>query len=481
MSAEVPVRGGPGGRRVGGRVGGGARGRVAPAASVGFALLAAAVGLFIAYAMKQPCLSHGWANFFQYRHLCYNDIQPLFYGRKVSTGAVPYKDVTVEYPVLIGSFMYGVGRLLALLVKLNVAGTYSDPQYFQLTAVLLAPCSVAITMLLRPRVTRARLLLWAIGTPTILYSFLNWDLLAVVCLIWGLVEVERKRWGWAGIALGLGASAKLFPGFALPAVFLAVIAVGDRRGARRLVAGFVGTVAAANLPWMVATFSGWMGIWKFQAGRYPDFGTIWYWVARVAAQYSSSPFWESPGGWGGFIGEAGMVGFGLGSLMLLWIGWRRRQEPGGYPVAAVTLGILALFLVLSKVNSPQYALWIAPLLVLLDVPWWQIGFYLATDLLLFVSGFYWFTVPDFPGPSGWQHLFTLAVFARALALLFFVLRAAGRATRLRPGLPAPAPPEEPVGDPAVDVAGPVGELAADLPDRGEPVVPPVQEGEPALP
>lgn len=460
MSADLPGIGGPLTQP--------ARGpRVSPQASVAFALMAAAVGLLAAYILKQPCLTHGWANFFQYRHLCYNDVQPLFYGRKVNIGAVPYKDVTVEYPVLIGSFMYGVGRLLALLVKLNVATTYSDPQYFELTAALLVPCSVAITLLLRPRVTRARLLLWAIGTPTVLYSFLNWDLLAAVCLVWGLVAAERKSWGWAGIALGLGASAKLYPGFALPAAFLAVLSLGDRTGARKLVGGFLGTAAAANVPWMLATFSGWMGIWKFQAGRYPDFGTIWYWIARAAGHLSPSAFWDTAaGGWGGFIGLAGMAGFALGSLMLVWIGWRRREEPDGYPVAAVTLGILALFLVLSKVNSPQYALWIAPLLVLLDVPWWQIGFYLASDLVLFVSGFYWFTVPTFPGPSGWQHLFILAVFARALALALFVLGSAGRAKALRPGEPPPSP-----GQPSP--MGPPGESV-------EPAEP-VQEGEPALP
>lgn len=444
-----------------------------PAATIAFALLAAAIGLVLAYLMKQPCQSHAWANFFQYKRLCYNDIQPLFYGRKVNVGAVPYKDVTVEYPVLIGSFMYGVGRFLALLVKLNLAPTYGDGQYFELTALLLVPFSLAVTLLLRPRVTRARLLLWAIGTPTILYSFLNWDLLAAACLVWGLVEVERKNWGWAGIALGLGASAKLYPAFALPAAFLAVSLLRDWPGTRKLIGGFVGSVAVANLPWMVATFSGWMGIWKFQAGRYPDFGTMWYWVARAGGHISPSAFWDTaPGGWGGFIGLVGMAGFGLGSFMLLWIGWRRRDEPDGYPVAPVTLGIIALFLVLSKVHSPQYALWVVPLLVMLDVPWWQIVFYLAADLTLFVSGFYWFTVPTFPGPSGWQHLFILAVFARALALTLFVLGSAGRAKRLRPG-PAPAPPpEEPVPEPVgAPAEAPAHEPAGEGAEESEPALP----------
>jgi uncharacterized membrane protein len=412
-------------------------------ATLAFALLASALGLAVAYLMKQPCTTNGWANFFQYRHLCYNDIQPLFYVRKVSQGVVPYKDVQVEYPVLIGSFMYVVGRLLAFLVSTGLVSNYSDPQYFNLTALLLAPCSVAVTVLLRPRVTRGRLLLWAIGTPTVLYSFLNWDLLAVIALVAGLVAVDRRRWGWAGIALGLGASAKLYPGFILPCAFLGAWSIKDFAGARRLVVGFLSAAIAANLPWMVAAFSGWMGIWKFQAGRYPDYGTMWYWVARMANSVHPAAFWNTNiGGWGSFIGDAGGLSFGVFSLLILWVGWRRRDESGEYPVTPTALAILCTFLVVSKVNSPQYALWILPLLVLVDIPWEVIVVYLVSDLALFTSGFYWFTELSNPGTPGWERIFEVSVFVRGAALAVTAILAATQGRRLLPAVPEP----EPVGE-----------------------------------
>ncbi|MGH2718328.1 MAG: glycosyltransferase 87 family protein [Actinomycetota bacterium] len=451
-------------------------------ASIALTIGAAGVGLGLAYVMKAPCTTNGWANGFQYRHLCYNDIQPLFYLRGVSSGQIPYKNVTVEYPVLIGSFMYVAGRLLALLVNLHLVASYRDPQYFNLTALLLMPCSIVVTFLLRPRVTRGRLLLWAIGTPTILYSFLNWDLLAVVALVAGIVFLEKRQWLWAGVALGLGASAKLYPGFLMPCVILAAWSLKDKRGAVRSVVGFVAAAAAANVPWMLVTWKGWLGIWKFQAGRYPDFGTIWYWLAHIVNSYHPAAYWETNiGGWGEFIGNAGGLTFGLLSLLILFAGWRRRDDTGAYPAVPCGLAILATFLVVSKVNSPQYAIWVLPFLALVDIPWWEIILYLISDLVLFTSGFYWFTEQTFStgAPSGWSTLFEYAVFLRALMLAAIALSAVGIGRRLLPATdPATGPPE--TGGGGTGAAGDSAEIRSPAARDGDPEADPDADPEPEL-
>jgi uncharacterized membrane protein len=407
-------------------------------ASLGLACAAAAVGLLISYLMRNQCATHPWADAFQYRHLCYNDIQPLFHARGVDRGLVPYTDVTVEYPVLIGTFMYGAGRILAFLTHVGLAAGYNDPSYFQITALLLWPFSFAVTLLLRRRVTAGRLMLWAIGTPTIFYTFLNWDILAVAALVWGLVEVEKRRWGWAGFALALGASAKLFPAFVLPGAFLAAWAARDRRGATRLVNGFGLGVLGANVPWMIASFSGWMGVWKFHADRWPDLGTTWYWFGALGNTVHPSAWWTPPGGgWRAVVGVVGLAAFGLVSLLILWVGWRRRDEPGGYPVVPTGLAIIASFMVLSKVLSPQYALWVMPLIVMVDIPWQQVLAYLASDAVLFVSGWWWYTKPDPfvpPAPLA-EKIFVLAVFARSMALIVIAVQATRRGRRLEPAAP----------------------------------------------
>ena len=112
----------------------------------------------------------------------------------------------------------------------------------------------------------------------------------------------------------------------LPGAFLAAVAggnragdrAGDRKGAIHLLNGFGLGVVLANVPWMIASFSGWMAVWKFHADRFPDLGTVWYWLAQAGNAYvHPSPWWNAvSGGWGGFVGTAGLGAFGLVSLPL---------------------------------------------------------------------------------------------------------------------------------------------------------------------
>jgi uncharacterized membrane protein len=436
-------------------------GKQGPPASLALAMAATLVGLALGYAIKRQCAVHGWIDNFQYSHLCYNDLQPLFGIRGISRGLLPYRDVQIEYPVLTGMFMDLTGRVLRGLVKLGIMDRDSDSAYLAVSSVFLAPFAVWITLLLRPRVTRARLMLWAMGTPIVMYAFHNWDLLAVAGATWGLVEFERHRHATAGVGLAAGASAKLYPVFLAPGAFLDRLTVRDWRGARRLVLGFGAAYLALNLPWFLISggaphlpkatnvaelakqvslrapgTNGWVGVWLFHAKRYPDFGTVWYWLAKYGRHFHPAAFWD-PGqtGYRNFVSLVSLAMFGLGSLWLLWLQWRRRT-PEGYPVVAAGLGIVCLFLLTSKVHSPQYALWVVPLLVMLDTPWRFVFAYLAADLALFISGFYWFTVMDTPSPA-WLGIFEATVWARAAALAALVL-ASLKANRL---LPAPAEPE----------------------------------------
>lgn len=403
------------------------RGRTAPR---WLAVVATLAGLALGYLVKAPCVERPWVDRFEYRRLCYNDLQPLFHARGIGRGELPYRDVEVEYPVLTGTFMYLAGRALRVVAG-PVRGATSDPSYFVVSALLLAPFGLAVTVLLRPHVTRGRLMLWAIGTPTMLYAFHNWELIAVAGGVWGMVELERGRSGLAGAGLGLGASAKLYPLFLLPGAVLGRWAGGDRRGGVRVALGFAGAAALANVPWILVSWRGWLATWTFHARRYPDFGTVWYWAAHHGRRLLPSGWWD-PGadGYRDFVSVVSLLLFAGGSLWFLRRGWARRGEAGGYPVAATGLGILSAFLLVSKVHSPQYALWIVPMLALLDVPAWLVAAYLAADLAVHVAIFQWFVVFSEPAPA-WKGLSEVAVLGRAAALWGLVWWAA-RARRLRP-------------------------------------------------
>lgn len=437
------------------------RERLAGIAPLGWALAATAVGLLLGYLLKYQCVSHPWANNHQYSSLCYNDIQPLFGVRGISKGLIPYVDVQLEYPVLTGVFMDLVGRLLRLLTDIGLLGADSDGNYFILSALFLAPFALAVTLILRKRVTAGRLLIWAFGTPIILYAFHNWDLIAVAFAVWGMVAFERASSGEMGGALAAGASAKLYPAFMLPGALLHALAQRDLKRMKQMLLGFGGIYLILNLPWaLIATgppkvlsnpnwsalvggvelrlpsSNGWLGVWTFHARRYPDFGTVWFWIAHHGRVLVPGVGWD-PGqtGYRDFVSVASFLLFGAGALFFLYKGWQRRGEPRGYPVLAVSMGIIAAFLLTSKVNSPQYTLWLVPFMVMLDVPWRRVALYLAADLAVYVSGFYYFTVMNDPAPA-WFGVFEAAVLMRAAAVVWLGLWA----LRARRVLPAPAPP-----------------------------------------
>ncbi|MGH2812204.1 MAG: glycosyltransferase 87 family protein [Actinomycetota bacterium] len=400
------------------------------------ALVATAIGIGLAFLLKEPCTRGAWGppGKFEYRRLCYNDLQPLFHVRGISQGLVPYRDVEVEYPVITGMFMDVSGRVLRWVAEskpLGIEVANSDPDYFRLSALLLAPFAFAITVKLRRRVTAGRLMLWAVGPPIILYAFHNWDLLAVAGAVWGLVEAERSQFASAGAGLGLGASAKLFPAFLVPGALLQRWQERDRRGALLLFAGFLLGAAAANVPWIILAPEGWLATWTFHADRYPDFGSVWFWIAEHGKDFVPTSWWE-PGqsGYRDLVNVASLVLFAGGALAFLGRGWVRGRSAGRYPLAATGLGILAVFLLVSKVHSPQYALWVLPFLVLLNVPRGIVAAYFLTDLAVFVSGFYWFTVFEFPG-TGWGGIFEAAVWLRAISLGLLAWWAT-RAERLEP-------------------------------------------------
>jgi uncharacterized membrane protein len=409
-----------------------------------------AVGLLISYAIKSQCAFNLWADNFQYRNLCYNDIQPLFIYRGVSDGLIPYIDARYEYPVLTGIFMDLVGRILRGLEGFGVANI--NENYLQLTTLALAPFGFVVSIALRRKVSLERFLIWGIGTPLILYAFHNWDLIAVALATVAIVAFEDRENEVSGGAFAAGASAKLYPAFLLPGALLHRWAEGNRRGAIRMGVAFVLVFLVLNLPWIPLSSgvppvfdreevveiareaeirdpesNGWMGIWTFHAARYPDFGTVWYWIAHHGRVLAPSDFWRIPqgeqsSGYRDFVSIASLLIFAFGCLFFLRVGWLRRNEPGGYPVLATGLGIVAVFLLVSKVHSPQYALWLVPLLALLDVPWRYVIGYLVTDAAVFVSGFYYFTVMEFPAPT-WQGIFEVAVLGRAMALALLAVSA----------------------------------------------------------
>ena len=341
------------------------------------------------------------------RDVCYSDIQFLWLGRDIDKHVFPYVSGSitpegqlvggvVEYPVLTGVLIWA-GALFA----------GNDGQFLLGSALLMAPFGL-LTGWMLGRLSRWRALLWAIGPPLVLYAFHNWDLPVVACAV-GAVYVVHGRAGGrpladravvAAVLLGLGFALKLYPGaFVLP---LALHVLAQSRpgglhwwGAVRVGLAAAGTVVLVNLPFALVGYEGWRASFTFQQLRNVDLTTnsIWYWGFRPESDPENLDFQA-------LMDVVSPLAVLASFAVALAAGWWRFRRTASYPWVAVSAAMLCGFMLLHKVHSPQYTLWLLPFLVLLAVPWRWVVAYLVTDAVMGIGIFRWLYSLDHGPPAG---------------------------------------------------------------------------------
>lgn len=102
--------------------------------------LALALTCLIGWGFKAHC-GAAWFGAEQYTTGCYSDAVPFWSARSVGTGAVPYFEARMEYPVLTGALIWLEG-----LVARVVGGAGADAADF-LNAVTLGNAILAFVIL----------------------------------------------------------------------------------------------------------------------------------------------------------------------------------------------------------------------------------------------------------------------------------------------------------------------------------------------
>jgi uncharacterized membrane protein len=190
------------------------------------------------------------------------------------------------------------------------------------------------------------------------------------------------------VLLGLGFAFKLYPGaFVLPLALLVLTSPGrdaplDWRGAVRVPLAAALTVVLVNLPFAVAGYEGWRASFTFQELRKVDITTnsIWYWGFRPYSETTNTAFQAA-------VDRISPALVLLSFLAACAVGWWRWRREGGFPWIGVSAAMLCGFLLLHKVHSPQYTLWLLPFFVVLRVRWGWIAAYLVADLVMYVGIF----------------------------------------------------------------------------------------------
>jgi uncharacterized membrane protein len=361
-------------------------GRLALLAGSTSALITCSVlGCVLALANKWACRAGAWNGYLtQFQAHCYTDIYPLYFNEGLSAGKVPYADHPVEYPVLIGGAM----QLAAWLVHPIANPFVRGREFFDVTVVLLSiffVLGVLATGYLAGRSRRWTALGVALAPAVILGAFINWDLVAMGLAMLGMAAWAARRGVLAGVLIGLAVSTKFYPVLFLGPLLLLCWRAGRLRSFWVTAGSAAVAWLVVNVPVMIINFSGWARFYQLSETRSADWGSIWYFFETEHWPVIGTTSLHSLNAISSLVFLAACVG-----IAVLIMAAPRRPR-----VAQVFFLVLAVFLLSNKVWSPQYVVWLAPLVVLARPRW---GAYL---LWQFAEVGYFFAI--------WAYLITVSV------------------------------------------------------------------------
>jgi uncharacterized membrane protein len=321
---------------------------------------------------KAPCMEAGWdrQSWRPFKALCYSDIGFLYQERGFAEGNRPFLDTgnypVLEYPVLTGGFMEVAARITWLITgdpkkdltveqKRDTAGVF-----FVVNVAMLFICALFIVgftlatargVETRPGAARGQPMdaLYVAAAPVLaLTSTINWDLFAVALTAGAMFAWSRGRPVWFGVLLGLGTAAKFYPFLLLGPLLIVCI-----RG-RKLWPWFQAVLAAGiawglvNAPIYLLAKNEWLSFWQFNDQRESDYGSIWY-VLKLANHEVAD------------VNQLNIVIFAGLCLSIAILGLMAPRPPR---FAQLAFLVVAAFLLVNKVYSPQYVLWLLPLVAL---------------------------------------------------------------------------------------------------------------------
>lgn len=293
-------------------------------------------------------------------------------ARLMALGELPYRDFAVEYPpgaaglfwlagVLPGRYELGFAALMIACACATVAGIIATARVLGLPAwrgaagAALVPAAV-----------------WAMGDLAIT----RYDMAVTALLAWLVWSAVTGRWSWAWTLMAAAVLMKLVPLALAPALLVAHLhAVPPRRVARQLAPGAL-LGGAVVVPFALIAPDGLWASIAYHLERplqIESTGSAALLAAhhlggldlRVTRSYGSD---NLTGTLPDAVATAGsLIGLVLVGVLAIVL-HRRLRACGGHDPALLAVTLTATIMVLiatGKVLSPQYLLWLPPLVALL--------------------------------------------------------------------------------------------------------------------
>ena len=381
------------------------------------------------------------------------------YAQQFGSGAAPYVDFQPEYPA---------GALPVFLLAHLWAGPANfatgfaiEMACFDLTACLLVLFTTQIGARTgSPRPLLAALLYIAVTAALFPVLYTRFDLAPGTLTLGAIYCYRMRRTRWAGILLGAAGAVKLWP-FALVPLFVGWEA--KRKGFRHVVTAgtfiAVGAVGAAA-PLLPRAGMAVFGFLKYHAARGIQIETTWATVSLVLGRLGVAEV-QPEHNFGAFHVAGRLpavfstlslpltVLFALAPQIVALVGRFRQREESEHAFEHAAVASVLGFMIAGKVLSPQFMLWIAPLLpIAVEGP---AGAVVALMIGGLTTAVYPYLSPALEQRAGGQGWALLCVGARNLLLIAwyftFFLRSfaplrVGRSSFARASLPAPAPSQE---------------------------------------
>jgi uncharacterized membrane protein len=294
----------------------------------------------------------------------------------VFDGRVPYRDFFMEYPP---------GALAVFLPPQLFGSAHYNAAFKSLMALCGAATLVAVALLLvrleasRPRLWSALGLLAlspvALG-PISLNTYDAWPALLTVVALALLVASSPVA---AFAVLGAAFAAKVYPVVLVPPALVYVWRTAGRRAATRALASFGAVAAAAIVPFLALSAHGLAESFRAQAARALQVESLggsllgladrlgWY-SAHVVHRTGHAVSYDLVGTLPRTLAAVSSVAQAAAVLGVAWLYLRGRDEPRRLAIAFAAA--VAGFLAFTRFFSPQYVVWLVPLIVLLQPLEW---------------------------------------------------------------------------------------------------------------
>jgi len=334
-------------------------------------LLLAIIASLFSFAKFGQCEESVWAGPDQYIHACYSDLPALYSSRSFGKGewAFTGKELAAEYPALQGAIMWASA-------KISPEGPVA---YFNFSAILLALLFI-ISALLMYRMKPDVAIIYALAPTGILSLYINWDLWAIPTMLLAIYWFDQKREYASAVILGISIATKFFPIVLLLPIAIIYLRRHEIKQGVIYILMTLGTFVAINVPFAITTPTGWWRFFDLNLHREADWGSIWYALSVFGLTLNHINYLSI---------LTLLIGVAIVAIYLL-------QTRETLSLAMSSIFIFTVLMTVSKVYSPQYVLWLTPLVLLAlrdkrDLSWFW--FWQSAEIIYHLAI--------------WQHLATL--------------------------------------------------------------------------